>query len=591
MNLTNSSFLCLDIGTYAVYGIGNIIKEARIIKSFQYSVKSKDTVFAIKSVVDEIEKQLKTHFDSAFVTANFGEAKYIRHTQETHWNTEHLINPTDLHSQISKIKTPEDFYALHIIPMVYGTPTQPHMKINNLPINHIDTSLKSVFGVICYEWARTNAIKEIMRKAHIKPIGFMDSCFLQNEVFRTKNEKNIFIDLGAGWTTVSLWGNRGPLFFKKIKFGQDDITQIIAEKSNLSIAEADNLKISFGDAISDINDAYTPIAVGTEYFGLNRDCITNVMNEKLLWLISTIKNDIQQCIEQYKPTKIILSGGGAAINNIEIILEDVFHLPIEKKNNFASVEALSKYIWESQLPERNNYLQKNYFNFESIFKIFHRKKATKPITKIMPSSLCFNMRDFSTYMLFNSANLGVIHIDIMDGFYVNRVAGSIKELAEIRTKTNAHLHVHLMTESPTIWATDALNAGADTVIISTNTVGVKDALKTIKTNGKRCGIALNPETSVNILKPIIKDIDEIMIMAVKPGAAGQQFDNQVLKKISILDKTRKKYKLHFVISVDGGINPDTAKLCWKAGADALVSGSYLSSATDFPLAVQNLLNH
>ena len=78
-------------------------------------------------------------------------------------------------------------------------------------------------------------------------------------------------------------------------------------------------------------------------------------------------------------------------------------------------------------------------------------------------------------------------------------------------------------------------------------------------------------------------------MAVAPGAAGQEFDERALHKISVLAATRKKYGLKFNISVDGGINADTAQKCWAAGADYLVSGSYLARASDFPLAVQSLL--
>ena len=164
-------------------------------------------------------------------------------------------------------------------------------------------------------------------------------------------------------------------------------------------------------------------------------------------------------------------------------------------------------------------------------------------------------------------------------------------LANIRTKTKSYLHVHLMTESPSIWARDAINAGADTIIISTNTSGVRDAINIIKSAGKRCGIALNPDSNIEILKPILTQIDEIMVMAVQPGAAGQTFDERAIQNIKMLNYTRKKHGLKYLISVDGGINPDTAKLCWDAGADLLVSGSYLAKSPDFPLAVQSLLNH
>ena len=78
-------------------------------------------------------------------------------------------------------------------------------------------------------------------------------------------------------------------------------------------------------------------------------------------------------------------------------------------------------------------------------------------------------------------------------------------------------------------------------------------------------------------------------MTVRPGAAGQKFQTDCLKKISILDATRKKYGLKFTISVDGGIDDKTAQMCWDAGADLLVSGSYLARSPDFPLAVQSLL--
>ena len=185
----------------------------------------------------------------------------------------------------------------------------------------------------------------------------------------------------------------------------------------------------------------------------------------------------------------------------------------------------------------------------------------------------------------------MIHVDIMDGFYVDKIAGSIDELRKIRGRTNAHLHVHLMTESPNVWANDAIAAGADTIILSTNTSGLRNAIRTVRAAGKRVGIALNPESSVSILKSVLRDIDEVMVMTVHPGAAGQSFEPSCLHKISVLAGTRKKYGLKFVISVDGGINDKTAPLCWDAGANMLVSGSYLANAPDFPLAVQSLLKH
>jgi ribulose-phosphate 3-epimerase len=118
---------------------------------------------------------------------------------------------------------------------------------------------------------------------------------------------------------------------------------------------------------------------------------------------------------------------------------------------------------------------------------------------------------------------------------------------------------------------------------------LRAAIRTVRAAGKRVGIALNPESSVTLLKSVLRDIDEVMVMTVTPGAAGQSFEPSCLHKISVLAGTRKKYGLKFLISVDGGINEKNAQLCWDAGANLLISGSYLANAPDFPLAVQSLL--
>ncbi|MBQ8041697.1 MAG: ribulose-phosphate 3-epimerase, partial [Alphaproteobacteria bacterium] len=303
-----------------------------------------------------------------------------------------------------------------------------------------------------------------------------------------------------------------------------------------------------------------------------------------------------QCLPsftKYKPTKIILSGGGADINGMCEFIENTFAVLTQTLPIDASVRALSDYIWSSLEPNRQEYIARHN-RWANRFKWFRRRfkrpqKNRPRFIPIMPSTLCFNMRRPDTYTLFQSGGISMIHVDIMDGFYVDKVEGSIEELRLIRAHTDAHLHVHLMTESPTVWAADAIDAGADTVILSTNTSGLRTAIRDVRAAGRRVGVALHPESSVSLLKSILRDIDEVMVMSVIPGAAGQTFDTSALHKISILAATRKKYNLNFTISVDGGINDTTAQMCWDAGADVLVSGSYLAHAPDFPLAVQSLL--
>ena len=594
MNLYNSYFLCLDIGTYGVRGFAHHVRNAKIVQSATHFVKNTNTIYALKMVVDELEQQLNTHFDSAFITGNFGESDFKTVSNTISWNGEHKISEFDLKHQIAKITTPDDFYAMHIIPIFYGTPNIKNIK--NTPIGHISTQLKSIYSIISYEEDKTKYISDILRRTHIQSAGFFDSSFVQNEIYRHEKERVLFIDFGAEYTTVSIWTDRGPLYFEKIKIGQHDITNALAHKLEISIDDADELKILVSNALPNEMDRFTPASSSEKFSKFSRADINEVFIPELKIIINNVYDHAKKYIEQYKPEKIILTGGGTAIANIDTFIEQIFKLPVDNQTETATINALAEYIWQLRLPERNAYLERQekiQNRLKKITNVFSRnkKQKKKKFIPILPSTLCFDMNDYTTYTMFASAGISMIHVDIMDGFYVDRIAGSITELSEIRSKTKSHLHVHLMTESPAIWASDAINAGADTVIISTNTSGVHDAINVIKKAGKRCGIALNPESNVEILIPILKEIDEIMIMAVNPGAAGQEFDTRVLQKIKMLDYTRKKHGLKYLISVDGGIKPETAKLCWSAGANLLVSGSYLANAEDFPLAVQSLLKH
>ena len=594
MKLSNSSFLCLDIGTYGVRGFAHCIKDAKIVRSAMYFVKNTNTLFAIKSVIDELEQELNTRFNSAYITGNFGEMDFCNFTNTMSWRDEHKITDLDLRHQVAKISVPKDFYSMHIIPVFYGTSNIKN--IGNTPIGHIDTSLKSIFSVISYEESRTRYITDILRRAHIQSGGFFDSTFLQSAIYKKDKEKILFLDLGNEFTTVSIWTARGPLYMKKIKFGQNDITNSISSELKIDLNDADVLKIAVANATPNEMDRFTPADSSERFASFSRADINDIFIPKLTELINTVIEESCKYINQYKPEKIIVTGGGSSINDINIFLEHAFKLPVENLGDNATLNALSEYIWASHLPERNAYIQRQEKIENLIYKttkIFRRKKHIKKkrFIPIMPSTLCFNMNDMATYTMFASAGISMIHVDIMDGFYVDRIAGGITELSEIRRNTKSHLHVHLMTESPSVWARDAINAGADTVIISTNTSGVRDAISIVKSAGKRCGIALNPDSNIEILKSILTQIDEVMIMAVKPGAAGQEFNENAIQKIKILNYTRKKHGLKYLISVDGGINPDTAKMCWDAGADLLVSGSYLAKSPDFPLAVQSLLNH
>jgi ribulose-phosphate 3-epimerase len=589
MNLFDSSFLCLDIGTYGVRGIAHRVRGANIDRSAFFTCDNYNTTFAIKTVIDELERQIGTHFDSAYITGNFGPSEFSMVAKNTVWNSEHKISINDVRNQISQITGPENYYPIHIIPLRYDSPNARNMQT---PIGHIDRQLISAFGAIYYSQDGLNKTYEHLRGAHIQPKSIYDPQFLQNAIYRTPKQTTMFIDFGAQYTSASIWTDRGPVWHTKIQSGGTNITNAISEKTNLNFEDANRIKHQVASLAPKDMDRFTPADTAFEF---SRSDINDIIIPILIDTVSKIKELSIPSFAKYKPVKIILTGGGCEIDGLRDYIENTFATITETIPIDASVRALSEYIWKSESSHRQNYIARTnklrgYTNW--INKIFHKKqKKSQRFVPIMPSTLCFDMRRPDTYSLFKSGGISMIHVDIMDGFYVDRIAGSIEELKTIRSHTKSHLHVHLMTESPNIWATDAIAAGADTIILSTNTSGLRNAIRTVRASGRRVGVALHPESSVSILKPILRDIDEIMVMSVIPGAAGQTFEPDALHKISVLAATRKKYGLKYTISVDGGINDKTAQMCWESGADLLVSGSYLARANDFPLAVQKLLPH
>lgn len=587
MNLLDSSFLCLDIGTHGVRGIAHRVRSANIEKSAFFAVDSSDTVFAVNSVVDELEKQLGRHFDSAYITGNLGPSNFEMMAKSTAWSGEHKISSSDIHNQISQISSEDGFFPMHIVPLRYDT-----LMARNVvsPIGYVDKRLISAFGVIYYSYSGVDKIYDYLRQACIQPIGFYDPQFIQNFVYRTRKQTTMFIDFGAEYTSASIWTDRGPVWHTKIALGGTDITRSISEKFGLSMEDADRIKVSVSSLVPTQMDRFTPADTAYDF---SRSDINEVVLPMLADIIGKIKDSCFSHFTKYKPTKIILTGGGAEITGLRDFIENAFATTTELMSIDATVRGLSEFIWSEESTHREKYIAKRERwnqRLNKIRGIFHKNTTKRPqFIPILPSTLCFDMSRPETYSLFYSGGISMIHVDIMDGFYVDKIAGSIEELRQIRSRTNAHLHVHLMTESPNVWAADAISAGADTIILSTNTSGLRAAIRTIRASGKRVGIALNPESSVSLLKSVLRDIDEVMIMSVHPGAAGQSFEPSCLHKISVLAATRKKYGLKFVISVDGGINDKNAQLCWDAGANMLVSGSYLANAPDFPLAVQSLL--
>lgn len=169
-----------------------------------------------------------------------------------------------------------------------------------------------------------------------------------------------------------------------------------------------------------------------------------------------------------------------------------------------------------------------------------------------------------------------IHLDIMDGKFVENKTWTFSEVKKIISYSKLPLDVHLMVKDPLKYLDDY--AMLNTIYFTFHYEAVKDVkgtIEKIKEYGLKVGIAICPDTNEEVLYPYLKDIDQVLVMSVFPGASGQSFIENSLNKIKTIKEEILRQNTNTVVSVDGGINDETALLCKEAGLDMLVSASYI----------------
>lgn len=172
-----------------------------------------------------------------------------------------------------------------------------------------------------------------------------------------------------------------------------------------------------------------------------------------------------------------------------------------------------------------------------------------------------------------------IHIDVMDGQFVPNITFGPNVVKALRPVTKLPLDVHLMIVDPERYIDAFADAGADIIGIHVEaTDHVHRALQMIKNKDVKAEIVLNPGTSVEAIKPVLSMVDQVLVMTVNPGFGGQSFIDSTLDKIKELAQLKLEHGYDYDIQVDGGIVPQTAKLCKEAGANVFVAGSYIYDA-------------
>ena len=199
---------------------------------------------------------------------------------------------------------------------------------------------------------------------------------------------------------------------------------------------------------------------------------------------------------------------------------------------------------------------------------------------VAPSILSADFANLSKDVsMVESAGADWLHIDVMDGHFVPNITIGPVVVKSIKKNSKLFFDVHLMITNPEKYWESFYKAGADLIVFHSEVLCDKKLLlKQIKETGIKAGISIKPKTPINDILEILPLLDIVLIMTVEPGFGGQSFMYDMVDKIKGLRKIIDDKKYNCLIEVDGGINNKTAKICIDAGADVLVSGSYIFAA-------------
>ena len=212
---------------------------------------------------------------------------------------------------------------------------------------------------------------------------------------------------------------------------------------------------------------------------------------------------------------------------------------------------------------------------------------------IAPSILSADFSDLkSDIQMVNESEADWFHVDIMDGVFVPNISFGMPVLKSINQYATKTLDVHLMIVNPEKYIEKFAELGSDilTIHYEVSKDTLAESLKSIKRNGMKAGVAINPDTNINLLEKHVQEIDLVCVMGVFPGFSGQAFIEATYDRCKAVKELITKHKSSTLIEVDGGVTIDNAKRLIECGADVLVSGSHVFKA-DNPKEIISKLKH
>jgi ribulose-phosphate 3-epimerase len=191
--------------------------------------------------------------------------------------------------------------------------------------------------------------------------------------------------------------------------------------------------------------------------------------------------------------------------------------------------------------------------------------------------------------LINRSKADYIHFDVMDGVFVPNISFGIPVLKQVKSIAQKPLDVHLMIVNPDHLIEAFADAGASIITVHYEACQhLHRTIQHIKSFGVRASVCLNPHTPVAVLEDILNDLDMVLLMSVNPGFGGQEFIENTYKKVRQLRKMIDDIGSDCLIEVDGGVNYETGKKLYEAGANVLVAGSFVFKSDDPETVISGL---
>ncbi|MBP5427343.1 MAG: ribulose-phosphate 3-epimerase [Clostridiales bacterium] len=210
--------------------------------------------------------------------------------------------------------------------------------------------------------------------------------------------------------------------------------------------------------------------------------------------------------------------------------------------------------------------------------------------KIAPSILSADFANLGDEIKkIDECGADMVHVDVMDGVFVPNITIGAGVVGGLRKYTKLEFDVHLMIENPDKHIEDFVKAGSDIITVHVeSTKHLHRTIQNVKKRGVKCGVSLNPATSLKDIEWVLQDVDMVLLMTVNPGFGGQAYIKNMTDKVRMLRNILDDRGLDVDIEVDGGVSEDNIKMLSKAGANVFVSGSTIFKSNDIQKTISDL---